>query len=92
MSKKSQTNIESAPTGSSPLAGSGGLAHALALNYYQGQYRERYYVERNRIRKDGMLTSRAQTVRENVEVEAAKMADQFWREWLPDAETLLPNH
>ena len=65
------------------------LARALALQYYQGQYRERYKVERGHLKIDGTLTEGAKNARRESEREATNMADMFWHEWTGDAEEFL---
>lgn len=65
------------------------LARALALQYYQGLYRERYKAERGHLKIDGTLTDGAKNARRESEREATNMADMFWHEWTGDAEEFL---
>jgi hypothetical protein len=65
------------------------LARALALNYYQGCYRERYGSQKELTRITGFLVVGTAEASLFIEQAAKNDASRFWTQWESEAAQLL---
>ena len=86
-------NKLTAPEGWAPLPCSAErLARELALNYYQGSYREKYSRQSELTRVTGVMKVGMVDTKEWIEEQAQDMANRFWRSWEAEAaQFFLPN-